>query len=187
MIDLTRDDMIAGLREVVTRLNASGHTASIRIIGGAAMLLRYDVDRRITPDIDATIHTDAELEAIVHSIATERGWPDDWLNTKARGFIPIAAEPLWEPLYDDERVSIWVASPGSLLAMKLRAARPSRDADDIATLMAILEITTVDEAEAVFEHYFPGELPPDRAYALLEAILRRGLPDAPPPAPPLTP
>ncbi len=52
MIDLTRDDMIAGLREVVTRLNASGHTASIRIIGGAAMLLRYDVDRRITPDID---------------------------------------------------------------------------------------------------------------------------------------
>ncbi len=71
--------------------------------------------------------------------------------------------------------------------MKLRAARPSRDADDIATLMAILEITTVDEAEAVFEHYFPGELPPDRAYALLEAILRRGLPDAPPPAPPLTP
>ena len=46
MVDLTRADMIAGLREVVTRLNASGHTASIRIIGGAAMLLRYDIDRR---------------------------------------------------------------------------------------------------------------------------------------------
>lgn len=187
MVDLTRDDMIAGLREVITRLNASGHTASIRIIGGAAMLLRYDVDRRITADIDASIHTEAELEPLVRSIAAERGWPDDWLNTSARGFIPIAAEPLWAPLYVDERVSMWVATPGSLLAMKLRAARPSRDADDIAVLMAILMISTIDEAEAVFEHYFPGELPPDRAYTLLEAILSRGLPDAPSPAPPFAP
>jgi len=127
MVSLTRGDMIDGLRDLVQRLHARGSRASIRIVGGAAMLLRYD----------------------------------------------------------DETVSIWVAAPASLLAMKLRAARPGRDTDDIAALLAILQLTTVDEAEALFEHYYPGELPPDRAYRLMERIFVAGLPDAPlPPSPP---
>lgn len=49
----------------------------------------------------------------------------------------------------------------------------------------LLNISTVDEAEAVFEHYFPGELPPDKAYPLVESLLAQGLPPAPnPPANP---
>ena len=185
MVTLNRDDMIDGLREVVARLHARGSTASIRIVGGAAMLLRYDADRRVTPDIDASIHTSDDIDAIVRQISDERGWPVDWLNSKAATFAPIAAEPLWEPLWDDEQISIWVATPGSLLAMKLRAARPARDTDDIATLLALLSIDSVDGAEEVFEHSFPGELPPDRAYRLLETILAAGLPAAPtrPPTP----
>lgn len=179
MVTLNRDDMISGLREIVQRLHERGSTASIRIIGGAAMLLRYDADRRVTPDIDASIHSDDDVEAIAREISALRGWPEDWLNAKASTFIPLAAEPLWEPLHDDESVSIWVASAGSLLAMKLRAARPARDTDDIATLLAILSIDTVDEAEQAFEHYFPGELPPERAYRLLDAILTTGLPAVP--------
>lgn len=183
MVTLNRDDMITGLRELVAELHARGATASIRIIGGAALLLRYDADRRVTPDIDASIHSNTDVDEIAHAIAQRRGWPADWLNSKASTFIPIAADPLWEPLHDDETVSVWVATPASLLAMKLRAARPARDTDDIATLMAMLSISSVGEAEGVFEHYFPGELPPDRAYRLLQAILEAGLP-APPQAPP---
>ena len=179
MVTLDRDDMIEGLRDVVKRLHERGSSASIRIIGGAAMLLRYDADRRVTPDIDASIHSDDDVDAIAREISERRAWPADWLNAKASTFIPIAAEPLWEPLYDDDTVSIWVASPGSLLAMKLRAARPARDTDDIATLLAILSLSTVDEAEQVFEHYFPGELPPARAYQLLHVILAAGLPAVP--------
>ena len=179
MVTLSRDDMIDGLRDLVTRLNQHGSTTSIRIVGGAAMLLRYDADRRVTPDIDASIHSTVDVEAIAREISRTRGWPEDWLNSHASGFIPFAAEPLWEPLYDDDTVSIWVASPGSLLAMKLRAARPARDTDDIATLLAITSITTVEAAEELYEHYFPGELPPDRAYRLLGAIFAMGLPEVP--------
>ncbi len=51
--------------------------------------------------------------------------------------------------------------------------------DDIATLLAILSTGSVEEAEQVFEHYFPGELPPERAYRLLDAILAAGLPAVP--------
>lgn len=179
MVTLNRTDMIDGLRELVAALHARGSTASIRILGGAAILLRYDEDRRVTPDIDASIVSNGDLEPIIHAIADARGWPRDWLNAKAATYAPIAAEPLWEALWDDEQVSIWVASPGSLLAMKLRAARPGRDTDDIATLLAILSINSVDEAERVFDHYFPGELPPDRAYRLLETIFAVGLPTVP--------
>lgn len=179
MVTLTRDQMIDGLRKVVAVLHERGSTASIRILGGAAILLRYDADRRVTPDIDASIQSNDDIDAIVRDIADERGWPLDWLNSKAATFAPIAAEPLWDPVWDDERISIWVATPGSLLAMKLRAARPARDTDDIATLLAILSISSVDKAEQVFEHYFPGELPPDRAYRLLDTIFAAGLPDVP--------
>ena len=47
--------------------------------------------------------------------------------------------------------------------------------------MAILSISTLEAAEGVFDHYFPGELPPDRAYRLLEAILEAGVPPVPRP------
>lgn len=185
MTTLNRDAIIDGLRDVIRELHRHGEPTSIRIIGGAAILLRYDADRRVTVDIDASIHTNAHLDEIVATIAARRGWPRDWLNNAARTFIPIAAEPLWEPLHDDGVVSIDIATPGSLLAMKLRAARPQRDGADIALLMRLLNISTVDEAEAVFEHYFPGELPPDKAYPLVESLLAQGLPPAPdPPANP---
>jgi hypothetical protein len=81
-------------------------------------------------------------------------------------------------------VSVWVISPEALLAMKIRASRPTRDDADIAMLLAITGIHTVDEAEALYERYYPGELPKDLAYVMLEDIFAAGLPD-PPIAPPL--
>lgn len=176
MASFTRDDMIDGLTEVIRRLHERDARATIRIVGGAAMMLRYFEDRRVTPDIDASIHTDADLSELVREIATRRGWPPDWLNTAAAGFVPFAGVGNWEPLYDDESVSIWVATPVSLLAMKLRAARRGRDEEDVAVLLALLHIETVEGAEHVFEEQYPGELPPDRAYVMLDDIFAIGLP-----------
>ena len=68
MVTLNRDDMITGLQELVAELHARGAMASIRIIGGAALLLRYDADRRVTPDIDASIHSTTDVDEIAHTI-----------------------------------------------------------------------------------------------------------------------
>jgi hypothetical protein len=176
MAPLTRDDMIDGLTEVIRLLHERGAHATIRIVGGAAMMLRYFEDRRVTPDIDASIHTDADLGELVREIATQRGWPPDWLNTAAAGFIPFVDPGNWESIYDDEFVSIWVATPACLLAMKLRAARRGRDDEDVAVLLALLGIDNADDAEQVFEEQYPGELPPDRAYGMLDDIFTVGLP-----------
>lgn len=183
MASLGRDDMIDGLTEVIRRLHDRGAQATIRIVGGAAMMLRYFEERRITPDIDASIHTDADLSELVREIATQRGWPPDWLNTAAAGFIPFVGPGNWESIYDDDAISIWVATPACLLAMKLRAARRGRDDEDVAVLLSLLGIGTPDQAERVFEEQYPGELPPDRAYRMLDDIFAIGLPTvAPPPA-----
>lgn len=183
MTSLTREDMIDGLTEVVRRLREQGAHATIRIVGGAAMMLRYFEDRHVTPDIDASIHTDADLGELVRDIARQRSWPADWLNTAAAGFIPFVDHGNWEPLYDDESVSIWVATPACLLAMKLRAARRGRDDEDVAVLLALLGIRTSEEAEQVFEQQYPGELPPDRAYVMLTDIFEVGLPTVASPPP----
>lgn len=183
MTDLTRDDMIDGLRDLVRELHARGERGGVSIVGGAAMLLRYYGERRVTPDIDAKLHPAGPALEIAAQIARRRGWDDDWLNAKAATFIPIAIAVDWEPLYDDDDVSVWVISPEALLAMKIRASRPTRDDADIAVLLALTGIRSVDEAEALYERYYPGELPKDAAYVMLEDILAAGLPE-PPPAPP---
>lgn len=96
-----RDDLIRGLRQLVATLRERGEPAGIRIIGGAALSLRY-FDRRTTEDIDAKLHPPAAALAAAAEIANANGWPADWLNTKADHFIPIAKDVGWEPLYDDD-------------------------------------------------------------------------------------
>ena len=49
---LDRDDLIRGINAVIAKLRAAGEPAGIRIVGGAALALRY-FDRRTTSDVDA--------------------------------------------------------------------------------------------------------------------------------------
>jgi hypothetical protein len=51
---LDRDDLIRGINQVIEKLRAAGQPAGIRIVGGAALALRY-FDRRTTTDIDAQL------------------------------------------------------------------------------------------------------------------------------------
>ena len=183
---LDRDDLIHGLRRVIAKLHERGEPAGIRIIGGAALSLRY-FDRRTTDDIDAKLYpADPTLAAAVE-VAAENNWPEDWLNSKADHFIPIARDVGWEPIYDDDQVSVWVASAPALLAMKLRASRTGRDDDDIANLLAICEIADIEQADAHYESFYPGEVLADNAYRLMTVLFDQGLPEKPdrPPAPDL--
>ncbi len=82
-MQLDRDDLIEGLRDVVRQAhehNVAG--ASIRIVGGAALRLAY-FDRSTTADIDAQIEPMDALTPIIADVARRRGWPTDWLNNNA--------------------------------------------------------------------------------------------------------
>jgi hypothetical protein len=186
MTRFDRDGLVDGLSKLVAALRESGDRNGIGIIGGAALALRY-FERESTVDIDAHVIGDhASVLAAGREIAEANGWPDDWLNDQAAGFIPYYGRRAteWETLYDDGRVVIQVASADAMLAMKLKANRPGRDDTDIAKLMAICDIHTVDAAEGLYEDFYPAEMLSDRALRMVTRILEVGLPPRPIPPPP---
>lgn len=181
-----RDGLIDGLRQLVAKLHGSDGPTGVRIIGGAALALRY-FERESTVDIDARPIGDVErVLAAGRAIAAVNGWPEDWLNAQASGFIPDygTSATEWNTLHDDGTVVIQVASAEAMLVMKLRANRPGRDERDIANLLAICDVTTLDDAETLYGSYYPADLLPDRAVRMVERILQVGLPATPTAPPP---
>lgn len=187
---LTRSDIIEGLRALIAELHADRQIACIRLVGGAALALRY-FDRRTTQDLDALYvqpGDDAAVAGAAARVARERGWGLDWLNfaVEQTGSLPQWGRTVeWETMYDHEGIVIQVASKETLLAMKLRANRPGRDTDDIRQLLALCEIADLDGAEGLYEEFYPGESLTDRAIRIVTSIFDQGLPVAAPPPGPL--
>jgi hypothetical protein len=179
-LQLDRQDLIDGLRELVHLAHEQGITGvSIRIVGGAALRLAY-FERATTADIDAQIEPVAQITPIIEEIALDRGWPIDWLNNEAVGFIPAWGQTVeWASIFDDEDVSISVAPIDALLAMKLNAARPGRDTGDIAKLLVLNNLESISDAEDLFESFYPGDALPERTVRLLGNIFESGLPPVP--------
>jgi hypothetical protein len=59
MASITRDDMIDGLTEFIRQLHERGAHATTRMVGLAALMLRYFEDHRITPDVIASTYAGA--------------------------------------------------------------------------------------------------------------------------------
>ena len=186
---LNRDDIISGLRDLVTELHAAGEVAGIRLVGGAALVIRY-FDRRTTGDLDA-LHvqpgSDDAVLAAASRVGDRRGWGDGWFNFAVENAdsLPTFGRTVeWETIYDRDGVVIQVASKEALLAMKLRANRPGRDVNDIRQLLALCGVTTLEAAEEHYEDFYPGDGLSDRAIGMVERILDGGLPtEVPSPGP----
>ena len=179
--ELEREDLIRGINAVITKLRDAGEPAGIRIVGGAALAIRY-FDRRTTSDVDAQLFPEEPILRASAQVAIEQGWAEDWLNSKAATFVPaFSADVEWEVLFQDEIVTVVVASAEALLAMKLKASRLGRDEQDIATLLSICGVSNVEAAEDLMEKYYLGEGLSDKALRLLTAIFEQGLPPHPDP------
>lgn len=188
-VPLERDDIITGLRELVAELRDAGEVAGIRLVGGAALALRY-FDRGVTHDLDVLhIHpgTDSAVAAAAARVARRHDWQSTWVNfdvTRVDAIPTLGRAVEWDNLYDRDGIVIQVASPDALLAMKLRANRPGRDTRDIRLLFGICGISTLDQAEELYEAYYPGDSLSDRARQIAGAIFADGplaVPEPPPP------
>lgn len=177
-IVLTRSEVVAGLREIVQRLQDAGEPATIQLVGGAAIALTIDGDRPPTKDIDANVTPPDAFRSIAVEVGAERGWPDGWLDENAVIFLPsqFGRGAEWVTLHNEDGVVVQVASPEMLLAMKLMAVRkrPLRDADDVGLLLAATGITTAEAAEDLQESFFPGDSFSPKVFTLVEAILAQG-------------
>lgn len=103
---LDRDDILLGLRSLIAELRSSNQIAGIRLVGGAALALRY-FDRGTTQDLDS-LHinpgSDEEVAAAAARVAEARGWDPGWLNfdvEKADALPTFGRRAVeWETIYD---------------------------------------------------------------------------------------
>jgi hypothetical protein len=186
---LDRDDIIAGLRDLIAELRSAREVAGIRLVGGAALALRY-FDRGTTRDLD-TLHvrpgSDAAVATAAAKVALMHDWDPSWLNFEVNGAdaLPSLGRAVeWEAIHDQDGMVIEVASKEALLAMKLRANRPGRDTRDIRLLLGLCGIPTRAEAEALYEEFYPGDDLTERAIQMVDAILADGPPPTPDALPP---
>lgn len=144
----------------------------LHVFGGAAMVLTYD-ERAATRDVDALFRPDDAVLEAAHEVARELELPQSWLNNQASSYVSGRAGR-GTPVYDHPNLRVMTTPPEHLLAMKLRAARAARDAEDLRLLLCTMDLYSVDEVTRIVERYFPGEPLSDRSQQLLEDLLAEG-------------
>lgn len=169
----TPDETIALLHDLARRLDTAGISAGIRVVGGAAIAF-MNPDRRATRDIDALLLPDDEpIREVARQMAVEFQLPEDWINDAAKGFVPLVGLEDWREVFSDGNVSVSIGSLEMLLAMKLYANRGTRDTEDIEFLLERCEITSLEQAQEIYERYHAQDVIKDTAAARIDAWLSR--------------
>ncbi len=139
------------------------------VVGGAAMALVYS-RRCATRDLDEVFEPKQIVYDAARVVAAAEGLPDDWLNDAVKGFLP-GRDANATVLLDEPGLTVRVASPRYLFAMKAAAARVDRDADDLRVLYALCGYDSVEAAiDDVAAIYPPGLLPPKTQFLLGELL-----------------
>ena len=154
---------------LATRLKRRGVVGEIHVFGGAAMVLAFN-SREATRDVDAVFAPDKPVLEAAREVAVEMRLPKSWLNNQASSYVSGVAGR-GTPVFDHPNLRVMVTSPEHLLAMKVRAARAVRDADDVRVLLRELKLTKVAQVKRIVEKYFADEPLSARSLALLEVVL----------------
>lgn len=172
MATITRQEIVEALERLGQLAEAGGMRIELVLVGGALMVLAFGA-RASTRDVDAVIIAPSRA-SVVHElariVADERGWPDDWLNDGAKGFlIGVSHGPV---VLNAPGIEVRSPSTAQLLAMKLSAWRDDVDIADARRLLQ--EISGVREEiwRALEPYLVPGnELKAQHAFEdLWEAL-----------------
>ena len=145
------------LVELGERLEGRGIEAEIYVVGGAAMMLAYD-RKRVTRDIDAVGVPQEEIDIEVAAVAADhRDLDPDWLNARVLPLLPRSIDADRIEVMGAPGITVNVASPRHLLAMKARSGRSDRDLDDIWVLCQVLGLTEVDEVWEICTQVWGGD------------------------------
>ena len=168
---ISRDDIVVALGRLDAELGARGVRAELFLVGGAVMCLAHQA-RPSTKDDDGWFTEPEAVRLAAKNVAEELGLSEDWLNDAAKGVVPAAAG--YETWREWPHLSVAVADPRTLLAMKCAAARTGADTDDIRFLAGLLGLETAQAVLAVVVSYLPEERLPVRTRLLLEEMFDDG-------------
>jgi len=129
----TADELSGLLVELGNRLAKRGKKVDAYIVGGAAMAIGLGT-RRGTEDIDGVFRPHEIVAEEAAAMAAEFGLPSGWLNSHAAPFVANSAEDIEAQHLVFNALSVRLASPRYLLAMKMAAGRMKDHADIVALI-----------------------------------------------------
>jgi hypothetical protein len=175
---LDRETVLELLRQLGARLDARGIQAEVYVVGGTAMVLAYD-RTRLTRDVDAVTEQQEEVEYEARQMALGRSdLAPDWFNGRVRPMLPQVLDVDRVEAFAAPGISVSIASPRHMLAMKVRAARGERDLQDIALLCELLDLTSIVQVLAVADDVWgPGMLRADSIFVVSQGLRDRGFTD----------
>lgn len=138
MAAISKPELVSALTHLGELAAAEGEQIELLLLGGSVMVLAFSA-RPSTRDVDVVIlsTTDrAEVRRLAEIVADERGWPADWLNEGAKGFVvaPLAGATLLSAA----GITVRMPPIELLLAMKLCAWRDDVDISDARRLLCEL-------------------------------------------------
>ena len=163
MATLSRDNIIAALERLGQLAVEEEFTIELIAIGGAVMVLAYNA-RLSTRDVDVMIvapHDAQRVRRLAVQVAAERGWPEEWLNDAAKGYL--VGVSAGATLLSAPGIQVCAPSVEQLLAMKLSAWRDDVDIADARRLLQ--EMSSTGGHDAVWQKVEPYLLPGDELAA----------------------
>jgi hypothetical protein len=135
MATIGKPEILSALTRLGELAADRGQALDLLLLGGGVMVLVFDA-RNATRDLDVVILSPADnsqMRTLAAAVAAEKGWPANWLNDAAKGFL---IGPATGPAIFQSR-GIVVRRPAfeQLLAMKLCAWRDDVDIADARRLL----------------------------------------------------
>lgn len=166
--NINREKLTHLLEDVSRELEKRKLTATIFMVGGAAMSIAYNHDR-VTRDVDAIFIPAPEMREVIEQVGERNDLEHDWLNDGAKGFMP-GNDPNAETVYNSSSLTVYVPSREYLLAMKVHAGRDDRDYSDAALLAKQLGYTRAEQIEELLVSYYGRQVQIKHRYIAREVI-----------------
>ena len=166
MATFTRKEIAEGIQRLGLLAVESGINIELVLIGGALMVLRFRA-RESTRDVDVVILAPGDAQKVrelARRVAEEYGWPEDWLNDGAKGYlIGLSSGPV---VLSAPGIEVRSPDTAQLLAMKLSAWRDDVDIADASRLLDEIKGNRDEIWQEVEPYLIPGnELKAQYAYA----------------------
>jgi hypothetical protein len=156
MASITKQEILDALRRLGELALAYGEQIELILMGGALMVILFG-ERQSTRDLDVLIISPLEatkLRQLAQKVGTENGWPADWLNDAAKGYL--VGLSTGEIVFSAPGIIVKRPSFAQLLAMKLSAWRDELDIVDARRLLKELSDNKEEVWKMISPYIIPG-------------------------------
>jgi hypothetical protein len=168
---LTRNEIRTLLGALDVELARRGVHGELYLVGGAVMCLVFEA-RESTADVDALFRPTRELREAAATVAVSHAVHEHWLNDAVKGYLSPSGG--FDPHLQLPNLTVFVAQPDYLLAMKCLAMRLGaefHDEADVRYLLRYLNVSRYDDAIEIISRFYPLERFPQKTLSALQEWL----------------